>query len=421
MSKSKPWQLTEKKGIRTTKLHFHRLGRFVRFLRDSDIEVIFREDNKKIIYSGDGRDGQPSILDLLIEALDISPGKAEDYFSKKLGIDDTHSSTKDKIYGDGLIIEGIHPYFNSDGSIQKEVQKFSKYNYFYRPDNDTTSAVYFLWEVFWEELNSLSKYIQELLVEMITGSHTLSGLPLYESFPFKEEIEEILAKETGHLKELEHYLQIYKDFEKSNRGHLLIPGLSSFVYAHKPEQSLIKLKRNEENCRNLLTSSTEDNYEEILENRYQLMWLVKRDGISISQLRKEIIALFHIAIVEFYAVHNLIAEIAIDTLSDLRFMIYGMDKENMPSYQKDSITIENLSDVLSSYVFNKGLDHAINPRARNIIRDRLMKIPEEHAARGNYSSEDLNTYFRQAFANQFFSQIASDFGLCDTKLKFSDI
>ena len=139
MTKTKKAQdLNEDKSIRSVKLHFHRFSRFLRYLKENDavIELNVNSGNSKStfkqIYTAGKHDGNPSIEDLVSDALNISGSMARDYTNRKLGLDDKHSDV-DKIYAKGKVIDAITLYLNSDGQKDEMTQRLlSKHLFAYR-------------------------------------------------------------------------------------------------------------------------------------------------------------------------------------------------------------------------------------------------------------------------------------------------
>lgn len=430
--------LNEDKSIRSVKLHFHRFSRFLRYLKENDavIELKVESDQSglsfKQIYTASKRDGNPSIEDLVADALNISGSMARDYTNRRLGMDDKHSDG-DKIYATGKVIEAITMYLDSDGPKDEDTQRLLSSRLFAKRDGSSVEPFLEYNKNFYPfgsteqkkplYLASEYKAFQKMVVESLRllpvwmNDLTPENLPEHHFRPLFRQLSSVYGNTLtpnvktgtfGLIRILKKLESLYCEFNGSNRANqLLIPGYIDFSipfnkdHAMAASRSIFREKLDVQQINGLTL-------EEILLYRYEILWRIQEEQIYLSEFGNCIHGALLLTMAEFVAYEMLIDNAVEKVLRDLRFVIYYSDLNHGPNLQQDSINLSEVSEILSRYNFRNGLESSIDISGSNLLNTSILKFPEPHVAKGGYPVHVIEGLIKRALKDHFDTRVRAD-------------
>ncbi len=437
-STKKVQHLNEDKSIRSVKLHFHRFSRFLRYLKENDaiIELNVKSDTSKStfkqVYTASKRDGNPSIEDLVTDALNISGSMARDYTNRKLGIDDKHSDV-DKIYATGKVIDAITMYLNSDGHKDEVTQRLlSKHPFANRDGNcvdplmeyhkylnpfgcsDQRQPVYLSdqFREFQTMVVQSLKLLPSWMNDLTPGNqldHQFNPLACQLSSVYGNTLTPNAKTGTfGLIRILKKIESLYSEFNKSELStQLLIPGYIDFSiplnkdHALSSSRSVFGEKMDVQNVNN-------QTLEDILLYRYEILWSIQEEQIPLSQFGNFIHGVLLLTMAESVSYDMLIYSAVVKVLQDVRFVIYYSDPNYGPNLQQDSLTLSEVSEVLSLYNFRNGLENSIEISGSNLLNTSVLKFPEPHVAKGGYPPLVIEGLVKKALNDHFEDRVKAD-------------
>ncbi|MCH8547386.1 MAG: hypothetical protein LAT80_00825 [Balneolaceae bacterium] len=434
----KAQDLNEDISIRNVKLHFHRFSRFLRYLKENDavielsVESGSADQKYQQVYTARKRDGNPSIEDLVSDALNISGSMARDYTNRKLGLDDRHSDA-DKIYATGQVIDAITMYLNSDGPKDEENQRLLSKQLFsnrkggvqtpwefhkqFNPfglKKKTDRSIYLLSE-FKSFQDNIVLALQAIPTVIVDLSHRNDPSVLFSTL--LKELRAIYGDRLapsfktgsfGLIRSLKRIEQYYTDFQHSdNPDQLLFPGYIDFTIPHSKNlalsssNSIFSEKLTAQHIRDLTL-------EETILYRYEILWSILEEDIPLSECGTFVHAVLLLTDSESLAFELLITDAVEKILQDLRFVIYYSDLHHGPNLQQDSLTLADLSEILSRYNFRNGLENSIEISGSNLLNTSILKFPEPHIAKGGYPPLVVEGLFKKALGEHFAQRVKQD-------------
>lgn len=439
MARSKKVQdLNEDKSIRSVKLHFHRFSRFLRYLKENDATIELHVESGhsgstfKQIYTASKRDGNPSIEDLVSDALNISGSMARDYTNRKLGMDDKHSDV-DKIYATGKVIDAITMYLNSDGLKDEMTQRLlSKHLFANRAGNSVEPFL-----EYHKNLNPFGcsdqrqpvyladefKAFQTLVVESLKllpawmNDLTPENVPDHKFRPLIGQLSSVYGNTLtpnvktgtfGLIRILKKIETLYSEFNQSELSkQLLIPGYIDFSIPFNKDHALSS-SRSVFGERLDVQYVNNQSLEEVLPYRYEILWSIQEEQIHISQFGNFVHGLLLLTMAEFVAYEMLIDSAVDKVLQDLRFVIYYSDLNHGPNLQQDSLNLSEVAEILSLYNFRNGLENSIEISGSNILNTSVLKFPEPHVAKGGYPPLVIEGLVKKALKDHFDRRVRAE-------------
>lgn len=439
MAKVKKVQnLTEDKSIRSVKLHFHRFAKFLRYLKEKNVVIelsfpgVDGKNTYKQVYTARKRDGNPSIEDLVAEALNISGGMAREYTSRKLGLDDTHSDV-DKIYATGKVIDAITFYSASSDSIDesqdlltsmegfrvRSSDPFHSYFNYSKPESDRISDI--------ENhplLISFRKYPVHVMFNLslaYTGKNLLQYFTQHGS-PFSLELfalnrvygnslepnDGASSKLIECLKTLENYY--YRCYERKQEE---CPILADYLDFTIPYSSFHARQSAYENIGDIpaFLQDPDHSFKDFIPHRYEILWNLSMAHFPVLEWPVECQALLILSHAEYIAAESMILDCIDQVMNDLRFIIYCSEDGQGLNLQRDSISLTDLSEVLARYNFKNGIENTIAIEGTNLLKYAIMKYPEPHASKGGYSAPIIEKIISNALRKHLDIRIRQDLNI----------
>ena len=109
--------------------------------------------------------------------------------------------------------------------------------------------------------------------------------------------------------------------------------------------------------------------------------------------------------------HKLITYCLHHLFTDLRFIIYTSNDNQVPDFQQDSLTIDELCHILSAYNFKDGLRNTVQVSGINLIKGKLLKFPEHHAAKGSPGVKEIYPVIYEELKRYFYIWISDDLNI----------
>jgi hypothetical protein len=433
LARSKKVQdLNEDKSIRSVKLHFHRFSRFLRYLKENDaiIELNVESGSSgsvfKQIYTASKRDGNPTIEDLVSDALNISGMKAREYTSRKLGIDDKHSDV-DKIYATEKVIDAVTFYSESHDPIDESEDMYTAAHTFavravdavqgnadggeqgYNPNRHHPLS---------EPFKMFPIYVLSELSDLTRGGKSLKhlsdpGEPFIIEMKQLERIYEgpLTAEDesSGQLikaiRDIEGYF--YRFSSQQRPSQPILPDYPDFKIAH---HYLSAYRSLEENIPDLpaFLQNPENTLADFLPYRYEILWKLAVSQYPVQHWPIHCHALLLLAHVEHVATRCMLLSCVDSLIEDLKFIIYSTDDQQSLNLQRDSISMSELAEILTRYNLREGLEKSIQVSGRNVLSTPVFQFPEPHAAKGAYSSTAIEEWLGKILRNYLDQRIRND-------------
>jgi len=430
--------LKEDVTIRTVKFHFHRFAKFLRYLKEQDavVELSFPdEDGKstyKQVYTARKRDGNPSIEDLVAEALNISGGMAREYTSRKLGLDDTHADV-DKIYATGKVIDAITFYTASSDSIDESRDLLTSPHPFRVRCHDPLHSNF---DYAKSETDRISDIDHHPLIESFRQFpvHVLMNLSMtynqeksliyatQHGSPFSLELHELTrvygnslepndeasSKLITCLKTLESYY--YRFYERKEGEY---PILADYLDFTIPCSTFHARRSAYENIGDISVFLQNSNHSlnDFIPHRYEILWSLSMAHYPVSEWPIQCQALLLLAHAEYIATESMILDCIDQIMKDLRFIIYCSEDSQGLNLQRDSLSLSDLSEVLTRYNFKNGIENTITIEGTNLLKYAIMKFPEPHASKGGYSAPVIEELISNALKKHLDIRIRKDLNI----------
>ncbi len=427
--------LREDANLRTVKLHFHRLGKFLRYLKQQDavIELTFPGENGagkyKQIYTAGKRDGNPSIEDLVAEALNISGSLAREYTSRKLGIDDKHSDG-DKIYATGKVIDAITFYSAASDSIDESTDLLATPNAF-RVRTQDPLDIDFSYSKSESDHHSndedhplktcfrqFSVYAMSNLCKLYRREKALL-YSVQHGTPFTPELHQLhsmygnsLTPDDEASKKLIEDIQnlgifYYRFIDKEKAEYPILPDYLDFTVPYCSFHARRSAKEKIGDVAAYL-QNPDHTLEDFIPYRYEILWALSRAQYPVSEWPIDCQALLLLAYAEHFATEMMMLDCVDVLMKDLKFIIFSSDDQQGLNLQRDSLSLSELSEVLTRYNFKNGLENTIEIAGTNLLKYSILKFPEPHASKGGYSSLAIEELISKALKRYLDKRIRQD-------------
>ena len=427
--------MNEDKSIRSVKLHFHRFSRFLRYLKENGavIELNLESGNSgstfKQIYTASKRDGNPSIEDLVSDALNISGTKAREYTSRKLGIDDKHSDV-DKIYATEKVIDAVTFYSASHDPIDESEDMYTAAHPFAvrsveavqgnKGDGDGGEQGYNSnrHHPLSEPFKMFPIYVLSKLSDLTRGGKSLKHLSNPDELFIIEmkQLEGIYGdsltiedEKSGELKKALHEIEeyFYKFSCQQRPSQPILPDYPDFKIAH---HYLSAYRSLEENIPDLpaFLQNPENTMADFLTYRYEILWKLAVSQYPVQHWPIHCHALLLLAHAEYVATRCMLLSCVDELINDLKFIIYSTDDQQSLNLQRDSISMSELAEILTRYNLREGLEKNIQVSGTNLLLTPVFQFPEPHAAKGAYSSTVIEEWLRKILRTYLDQRIRND-------------
>lgn len=266
-------------------------------------------------------------------------------------------------------------------------------------------------------------------------SHILNKFPIvYCSSPFfnKYFIEEKNQSSNSSLwgdknkisydinEELEHFpfylektikkaIDIYSNFWSSNdRNGFLMPNYRDFCVPNYIKYSKLfqNFTRNKDTRSKFYTEEIDIDW--AIEHRYEVIELLIDLGRTVDMWHPVYHSLVVIAYLELVAFESLINDSIEYLVSDTRFIVSGSKEFGDIDYQQDSINLDQLSHLLSGYLFKKGLKNTIKFNDLNILEESVYRYSNKNAVKSKFEPEELKAYMNTMFKGYYKKRILQD-------------
>jgi len=427
MGKKNSYDLIESSSYRLVGLHYHRFGRFLRYLKEHKAEIHINVCNKKtgrsrtVKYITAPQKDRQNLEDLLIQALNITETQAREYSSRKLGLDDKHY-VGDRNPDIGSVIHAIEYYFNSDTPIgevsifEKESNPFSIRSFDINALIRSRGHESLEFKELHKEFNNISNLVSSnFLTDLITKHFSdefinvqsddlksqlfYGGNPslyLFEDelnqlsnlyFPFLDESSE---SDIGHFEKVyEKLTKIYIDQLNSLNSALIIPGYIDFRTPYAGFNMFTRIMISE-----IFNHELDNNIQmkaKLIDYRFEVIKYFKTSNTKFSDWPTEIHALILLTYQENNAMRNAIWNAVTHLLKDIRFIVFTSKEGKVLNFQKDSLTIDELSELLTKFRFQKNVYDCFTIDRHIILNQELYRYPDHHAAKNSIDKKDISS------------------------------
>jgi len=427
--------LNENISIRTVKLHFHRFGKFLRYLKQQNAVIeldapgsTHQSGSHKLVYTANKRDGNPAIEDLVAEALNISESLAREYTSRKMGIDDRHSDG-DKIYSTGRMIDAVSFYTGSNPigegpdlfsnphafKVRSADPFDSSFSYSKEATDPSTSFMdHPLHSCFRQfavhvimNLSDLYRRERALLYSVQHGSPFTIELQQLQ-YIYGDSVTPVREASAELIKNIQDLESYYYSF--SEKKCMDYPFMADYLDFTIPCSSFHARQSTQQNIGDIVSflRNPDHSLRDFIPYRYEILWALSTARFPVPDWPSECHALLLLSHAEHVSSQMMILDCVDFLLKGLTFIIFSGDEPDALNLQRDSLSLPELSDILTRYNFRNGLENSIEISGTNILNTSIYKYPEPHAAKGGYSKVMIQGIITRRLKNHLETRIRKD-------------